>query len=248
MKQWQQQCAALFQPGLTTKDVFDRITQLANTLNFEYVIYALEGLLPVAAPRSAVLSSLPDHLRRRLRAYRGLNAMPPQKHARVSSSTILWPPALILPEEREFWHMMGGMGFTSGATIPCPRRDTALARLTLVRCSGPITDGERLANQGKWEYLAAVADMALRARLEDRIVVPPEERLSPKETEVLCHAADGLSAEETAACTTDNKRTVIYYRNRAMRKLGAKNLTEAVMRASLLGMLTMPVRVLDHAA
>lgn len=245
MKAWQQQCQSLFEPGLSTKDIWRRIEVLTQAMNFEYAVYVLEGLLPVSAPRSYAENNLPDHLRARLRAMRLTHVLPMQRHARVSARTAIWPMKAEDEKDRDFWRVMRGMGFTAGATMPAPRRGTAIARLTLVRTHGDISETERLANQAKWEYLSYAVDTALRPRFEDHIVAPTEARLSDIEQKVLSRAADGMTAEQTSRSVGESTRMVEYYRKRAQIKLGAKTLTEAAVTAALLGLFHEPVQVIN---
>jgi DNA-binding NarL/FixJ family response regulator len=62
--------------------------------------------------------------------------------------------------------------------------------------------------------------------------------LSPNELLVLCAAANGLTAAETAAKLGKGTQTVKTQRGQALLKLGARNTAQAVCIATESGMLT----------
>ncbi len=65
------------------------------------------------------------------------------------------------------------------------------------------------------------------------LTVSIEAGLSPRETEVLDCAAHGLTDKAIAADLGISIRTVRFHLDKAMRKLGAHNRTEAVMRSGV---------------
>lgn len=65
--------------------------------------------------------------------------------------------------------------------------------------------------------------------------VEVDQGLSPREQEVLECASRGMADKEIGSELGISTRTVRYHIDRAMRKLGAHNRTEAVMRAGIGG-------------
>ena len=66
---------------------------------------------------------------------------------------------------------------------------------------------------------------------------PPVEALTPRELEVLQHLAEGLPNKTIAHRLEISKHTVKFHVNAIMGKLGAQSRTEAVVRATQLGLI-----------
>ena len=68
-------------------------------------------------------------------------------------------------------------------------------------------------------------------------VPPPVESLTPRELEVLQHLAQGLPNKTIAHQLNISEHTVKFHVNASMSKLGAQSRTEAVVRATQLGLI-----------
>lgn len=129
-------------------------------------------------------------------------------------------------------------GMLAGVTVPVhmPRGD--YATVTGVRfgaCRGIREDS-----------LAVLADFALLAQIfheaafdvfDDDILGLRQVRLTERESECLAYSSHGLSAKEIARIINRSVPTVVMHLNSATRKLGAKNRTQAVVRAAQLRLL-----------
>ncbi len=85
----------------------------------------------------------------------------------------------------------------------------------------------------------AVVDPALGVALfaaRDRATAPPAETLTPRELQVLQFIAEGLPNKTIAARLHISEHTVKFHVNAILGKLGAQSRTEAVVRASRLGL------------
>lgn len=249
MKAWQQRCRnTLLNDNLDTQQVMDGAVTLAKAMDFDYCCYALEAPLPVHAPRTFVLSNFEPDLLARLYDLRGKDTMPPARHARISGLPIFWPPAEYPPEDADFWAGVIDLDAV-GVTLPASYRGGSVGCLTLVRmgCNW-ISEQERTANLRRWEVLTQDVDQAMRQRVEAALMPEIKMTLNDIERQVLVWAADGKTAWDTGKLTGQSERTVRWYRDRAMDKLGAKNLTEAVARAVALGLLTRPAELVMAAA
>ncbi len=69
------------------------------------------------------------------------------------------------------------------------------------------------------------------------LVALESEPLTPREHQMLQHAANGYSSRETARVMWLTPRTVKFHRSNAIRKMDARNITEAVARAIREGLL-----------
>jgi DNA-binding NarL/FixJ family response regulator len=66
---------------------------------------------------------------------------------------------------------------------------------------------------------------------------PPVETLTPRELEVLQHLAEGLPNKAIARRLDISEHTVKFHVNAIMSKLGVQSRTEAVVRATQLGLI-----------
>ncbi len=132
------------------------------------------------------------------------------------------PVVALLPDEEHATGAMVALG--SGA------------RALLLR----EADGARLAAalRAVAEGLAAfdprLADAALRPR--EGMPSPPAEALTPRELEVLQLMAEGMPNKTIAGRLGISEHTVKFHVNAILNKLGAQGRTEAVVRATRLGL------------
>ena len=85
-----------------------------------------------------------------------------------------------------------------------------------------------------------VVDAAFEALLEGpRELDPPGEPLTPRETEVLGLLAQGLSNRGIARRLGTSEHTVKFHVNALLAKLEARNRTDAVVRGTRMGLLTL---------
>jgi two-component system, NarL family, nitrate/nitrite response regulator NarL len=85
-----------------------------------------------------------------------------------------------------------------------------------------------------------VLDPTLSAAMllsRDRLPLPPGEELTSREREVLQYLAEGLPNKAVAGRMNISEHTVKFHVNAILGKLGAQSRTEAVVRASRLGLI-----------
>lgn len=124
-------------------------------------------------------------------------------------------------------------GLTAGVTVPVhlPRGDYA------------TVTGVRFGNESDFRIKAerSLADFGLLAHVFHEAAfqafdIPartgPLPRLTDRERQCLRHSAEGLSAKEISRIIDRSVPTVVMHLNSAMRKLGARNRTQAVVRAT----------------
>jgi DNA-binding CsgD family transcriptional regulator len=130
-----------------------------------------------------------------------------------------------------------GLGFHDGITVPIHLPNGGFAFVSGL--SRPRQGAWRTRGELAWEKLftlahafhsAVVADVAQTGR--DATIA-----LSPRERQVLGHAAAGLNARATARALHRSVETVRRQRKSAMGKLGARTIAQAVARALELGAL-----------
>jgi two-component system nitrate/nitrite response regulator NarL len=91
------------------------------------------------------------------------------------------------------------------------------------------------ARRGLWVTDPSLEPM--RAVADDRGLASPSEPLTERELEVLRLVAEGLPNKLIAARLNVSDHTVKFHLNAVLRKLGAQSRTDAVVRATRLGLL-----------
>lgn len=131
------------------------------------------------------------------------------------------------------------IGFLDGMTVPIHLPDGAFAFVTAV---SHAPEGRWRAQQTQVRDSLFVMAHDFHAAVAPRFgwnAMPREApRLSPREREILAHAAAGHSAPETARRVHRSVETVRRQRKSAMEKLGAHTVVQAVARAMNLGLLS----------
>jgi len=79
--------------------------------------------------------------------------------------------------------------------------------------------------------------LAAAVRITPEIITPPGEDLTPREFEVLQLLAEGLTNKAIALRLGISANTVKFHINAILQKLSAQSRTEAVVRASRLGLI-----------
>lgn len=125
-----------------------------------------------------------------------------------------------------------------GVTVPIHLPHGGYATVTGVRFGRP-RDFARAAlrNVADFGLLAHVFHEHAWALIDARLKGVAALKLTERERECLRHSAHGLSAKEISRLIERSVPTVVMHLNSAMKKLGARNRTQAVVRAARYGLL-----------
>ena len=130
------------------------------------------------------------------------------------------------------------IGFLDGMTVPIHLPEGAFAFVTAV---SHAPEGRWRAQQAQVRDALFVMAHDFHASVGPRFGLPSSRvaatKLSPREREILAHAAAGHSAPETARRVHRSVETVRRQRKSAMEKLGAHSVTQAVATAMHEGLL-----------
>jgi DNA-binding CsgD family transcriptional regulator len=237
---WYERCAStLLVPNQTLDGALQGAVALASMLGFEYCGYTLETILPVSAPRSLFLANLDGELLAKVEAHRAQAALPTALHARNSAKLMLWPIEGRPPDL--FWMDMRRLGVRAGWTLAAADRNHAIGRFTALRTSGPFGQQEYENELPRWTVLTDVMDEAVRKLVSPTLLVNDTVTLTREEREVLAWTADGYTSKQTSRRMGISLRRVDYVRGHAVVKLGCSNITDCVVKALTLGLLTRPV-------
>lgn len=129
-------------------------------------------------------------------------------------------------------------GLSAGVTVPVHLPGGDYATVTGIRCGDHrFAEHEAPGCLGEFGLLAHMFQHAAADGLRGDRRLDGLPRLTARERECLRHAADGLSAKEISRTLGRSVPTVVMHLNAAMRKLEAKNRTQAAVRAARLRLL-----------
>ena len=138
--------------------------------------------------------------------------------------------------QRQAIAYIDALGFGDGVTVPIHLPG---GRFAFVSALAKPRQGAWRAHKAEMTerlfFLAHAFHAAVAPHVEPTAL--KETSISPREREVLRHAANGLSAPETARATHRSVETVRRQRMSAMKKLAARSIAQAVARASATGLL-----------
>ena len=152
------------------------------------------------------------------------NADPVVRHSRETVEPFFWSE--IIDDERV--RKARGMGVDEFLIIPVPGRYGCVGTMWM--------GGSARENLLKYKLVIQAIGLSCYYHLQrhcDEAPDPPatSSRLGKRECDVLDMVADGLSAPEIAEQINLSVRTVEWYMNQAVQKLGAKNRVQAVVLA-----------------
>lgn len=122
---------------------------------------------------------------------------------------------------------------SAGVTVPIHMPRGGYATVTGV-FSGPRNDFSRRAMRhiADFSLMALIFHETAYELFDERVRGMERVHLTDRERECLRHAAEGLSAKEISRVIGRSVPTVVMHLNAAAKKLGAKNRTQAVIRAT----------------
>lgn len=235
---WEQQCEELVASATGPESLFSNAVLAVLELGFEQCMYQLQSRWPVAQPLSYGLDSLGGTLllldEQLRQAY--LQPLTPA----LSNSTIVtvWSgPGRPMQSARR---VLEAQGFESGWTAMMYRRNGVHGSFSAFRSDG-ISQREESARYRDWQVLAEAVDHGMRRYVEDSLLPKQQfETLTDMECAVLRCAANGKTATITASILGISERNVKHYREQAIDKLEADNITEAACKALAHGLLAAP--------
>ncbi|PCE32924.1 LuxR C-terminal-related transcriptional regulator [Burkholderia ubonensis] len=202
---------------------------------FKFSFYAFRTGIPITAPTFAVYSTLPSHL---VQLYCEGDLVHTGNLSDIDSvdRPVIWSEKAFV-DDPLLWRELQIAGASIGLTVINRLMNGVFSVFSLARDEIPISAGE----------LAAITTELRRIELSLRSIFArtlasdpdffPRIELSKKEKAVLKHTADGRTAKEIARQLYLSTSTVNFHLRNLIRKLGAKNKTEAALKAALLGVI-----------
>lgn len=241
MKKWSMQCERLLlEPGIDTAEILKRGGELAGQLGFDWICYQLQTRLPVSSPRTYTLTNAPATLQEVVARHRAQRVLPVTNHVLKSAALLYWP--LDEAPTDAFYRDIKQAGVQAAWSMAASDRVMLLGKMSAGRASGPITDQDCCESAKYWK-LTECMDEAVRPLVRDELLHGlPQVELTDFERSVMCWAADGKSAWETAHILGVEEYHIVYQRRVIKDKLGANNLADSVSKAMVLGMLSTATR------
>jgi len=145
----------------------------------------------------------------------------------------------LTPLQKEALAYVENIGIGDGLSVPIHLPGGGFAFVTAVAHEGHSAWRAQQAQVTDQLFVMAHEfHAAVATRFGLQAEKPRDVKLSPRECEMLAHAAAGLSAPETARLVHRSVETVRRQRKSAMEKLGAHTVAQAVAHAMGLGLLS----------
>lgn len=245
-----------FAAQATLDERVDRVFEAMKAFGFEALIYDytpvpydIDGgmMIPSLMKLRNISHDMPDYW-----MDRGYFLIDPVQKAAVGSSTpFFWsydigaetPIVRFMTDDTmPVTRYLRERDMSSGVTVPVhmPRGDYATVTGIRYGASGAFA-GHALRHLAEFNLLAQVFHESAYSTFDTTAFGAGKVLLTDRERQCLSHAADGLSAKEISRVIDRSVPTVVMHLNSAARKLGAKNRTQAVVRATHYRLLDTPL-------
>lgn len=218
-----------------TQAKFAIIGMAARELGFEHCAFGLRKALPFSAPKTIFLNDQPAAWQARYAEAGYLDVDPTVRRGAVDATPQLWNDALFRSAP-QLWHEAQSAGLKHGWAQSSLDAAGVGSMLTLSRSAEPVSPAELRHKEPQMRDLVSVAHLVLGQPASTERNVRRAD-LSAREREVLCRAADGMTAEQIAQRLAISVDTVSFHFKKATSRLGTAGRTAAVARAQLLRLL-----------
>jgi len=236
VRSWQEDQIHALQAIQNEHKLFVALTALARNLGFDHCAYGLRMPLPLSEPRIVMFNNYPILWQVRYQKENYLAVDPTVQHGMRSLLPIVWSDD-VFNSARDFWEDARSFGLQIGWAQSCRDANGVGGMLTLARSGEPLTKAE-LDDKGlRVAWLTHVAHLGMSRCLTAKLMPEGEEKLTPREVEVLRWTAEGKTSAQIAEILRIAERTVNFHIGNVMAKLNSANKTAAVVRAAMLGLL-----------
>ncbi len=217
-------------------EVFARLEVAAARLGFEWCAFGIRLPVVVAKPYIAMFNNYPLAWQRRYEEARYIESDPTIERAVRDQSAIIWSDAVFAGASK-LWSEAQDHGLRVGLAQSCFDSHGLVSLLTLARHAEPLQPGELAGLRVALSWLSTVAHQAFIREMSPDLMPRLRAGLTGRELDVLRWAAEGKTAEATAAILCISVDTVKFHTKNAINKLGSANKVAAVVRAYALGLL-----------
>ncbi len=214
-----------------TDELFARFSRIMGRHGYDRVAYSLVTDHPtLGLPRQHGLStSYPEDWMKYYRERNYMQVDPVTRRVLASRKPFFWSEVMDDPKletaPRALMHEAAESGVCDGIGISLCGQSGELVGVGLAR-TGPAAGRD-------YQFLAAayLLSVYFQETYRDLLCEPLAPKMSPREQEILCWAAESKSDEDIATITGISLNTVRFHWKNIFRKLGANGRTYAVMKA-----------------
>lgn len=237
MKYWPEEMPIIVEGIRCPHQLFASVQESARDMGFEFCAFGLRMPLPLSRPSIETFSNYPQAWRHRYVEMDYLVVDPSVAHGMRSNRPALWTDALF-SDSPALWSEARASGLRHGQIQSYLETSGMGSMLTLARSSEQITLTELKSNGPRLAWLGQVVHQAFASLLSPQRHLPPSDRLTRREIEVLQWTADGKTTGQISDILVISENTVNFHIKNAVNKLQTSNKTAAAVRAAMLGMLS----------
>jgi DNA-binding CsgD family transcriptional regulator len=213
--------------------------KFARKLGFDHFAYALSINIPSLKPQHHYINGFPPQWLEHYLARGYFKADPLVRHAEMSTLPAVWTDKSFHERDsQQFWSEAHDFGLQSGLSFSVHEQSGVTGIFSVARDKPlDVTPAELAAMVGRGQLFASILHQAVLRIDLPKLLLLPDVALTARERECLKWAADGKTAWEIGQILSIAERTAVFHINNVIRKLGAANKTQAIVRAVALKLL-----------
>jgi LuxR family transcriptional regulator, quorum-sensing system regulator SolR len=221
------------QRAKTSEELRVEMEKFTRQAGFEHYCYALSITAPSLRPQLFTINGYPKKWIDHYFAHGYIEVDPLIRFAAKSTLPAIWSDHMFHSGKSvEFWEEARSFGLGSGLTFNIRDQPGVTGIFSLSRAKPlDLPPLELAAIVGRAQIFASLLHQAV-VRIDLPGLMPdPNIALTARERECLKWAADGKTAWEIGQILSIAERTAVFHVNNVIRKLGASNKTQAIVRA-----------------
>lgn len=236
MESWRRDLIeSFFSPGNLPDFGFEVVVRGARELEFEFVAYGFQHMIPASRPKVTLLNNYPDSWKWKYDNNGYLDVDPVVCNGRKAPVSLVWTDRLFSDAE-EFWEEAKGEGISFGWSRSIADPFGSMGMISFSRSFQDLTMKELSCKVDDMLWLAQIAHGVLSREVVSRYG-SINGRLSERQKDVLKWTADGKSAQDISEILSLSVSTVNFHITNINQKLNVPNKTAAVLKAMATGVL-----------
>jgi DNA-binding CsgD family transcriptional regulator len=217
----------------TPEDLRAEMEKFSREMGFAKFCYALTINAPTLKAQQYIISGFPLQWVERYLARGYFKVDPVVQHAERSTLPMIWSDYMFIDgKSAEFWEDARAFGLQAGLTFAVHEQPGVTGIFSLAGDKAPDLQGQALAAViGRAQMFASLLHHAVARIALPRLLPEHNAPLTARERECLKWAADGKTAWEIGQILSIAERTAVFHVNNVVKKLGAANKTQAIVRA-----------------
>lgn len=223
----------------TCDDLRVEMKKFATLMEFDHFVYALTINAPSLKQQHYLLNGFPPEWCERYIKGGYFEVDPVVRHAQTTSLPAIWTEEMFHDGQHEqFWEEARAFGLNCGLSFAVRDQPGVMGIFSIARDKPlDLAALDMAALIGRAQMFASMLHHAV-ARIELPKLLPEQNAiLTSRERECLRWSADGKTAWEIGHILNIAERTVVFHVNNVIKKLGAANKTQAIVRAIALKLL-----------